>query len=228
MIVRNLNTITEDTLDQLISSIPFYKTVRQLDEKQYHLLLDHSRLVHYQSGEQVLQKGCYESWSYFLVKGQLVVSINNDNGQSLHVNYITPGEVFGDLSALVGEQRSADVFVDKSCREAVVFGTNLKIFGDLNDFHLISLSTKLIYYRNATHGLRWKLEMYRSKHPDHIMASKHRRIKIFTGPKDTVQELEALHDNAVKMGELLVEWNHCFGSLSLTEGHVPPAPDLAV
>lgn len=228
MIVRNLATITPETTDQLINAIPFYKTIKQQDEHQYNVLLNNSRLAHYQPGEQILTKGQRDSWSYFLVKGQLIVSIVNSKTQPLHVNYITPGEVFGDLSMLIGSERSANVSVDPNSREAVVFGTDFSVFGALDNVSVITLTTKLTFYRHTVHSLRWKLDMYRSKYPDHHMASKHRMIKIYTGPKDTTQELKVLHDNAAKMAGLLIEWNQSFGSLSLAEGSAPPTSNLAI
>lgn len=228
MIVRNLATITPETTDQLINAIPFYKTIREQNEHQYHLLLGHSRLIHYQSGEAIIERGQKDSWSYFLIKGQLVVTVPADTGSSLHVNYITPGEVFGDLAVLIKEARSADVSVDPNCREAVVFGTDFSIFGELEDCRLVLLPTKLIYYRHTIHSLRWKLEMYRSKYPDHPMASKHRSIKIYTGPKDCFDELKTLHSNTVQMAQLLSEWNKSLGALSMSDGSSSPAPDLAV
>ena len=216
-----------DNIDSLLNSIPFYKAVKKQNESQFQELMQFSRIVHYESGEKVISRGSTDTWTYFLVKGQLVVSVPDFNGHSYHVNYITPGEVFGDLSVLLKDSRTADVYVDDNCKEAIVFGTDFGLFGQLINFNLISLETKLLYYRHTNHSLRWKLEMYRSKYHDHPMADQHRKIMPYTGPKGNIEELHALYHQTVDLAKLLVEWNKTFGSLSLAAGAVPK-PGIAI
>ena len=216
-----------DNVDSLLNSIPFYKAVKKQNERQFNELMQFSRIVHYESGEKVISRGSTDTWTYFLVKGQLVVSVPDFNGRSYHVNYITPGEVFGDLSVLLKDSRTADVYVDDNCKEAIVFGTDFGLFGQLINFNLISLETKLLYYRHTNHSLRWKLEMYRSKYRDHPMSNEHRKIMPYTGPKDNIEELHALYHQTVDLARLLVEWNKIFGNLSLAAGAVPE-PGIAI
>ena len=78
----------------------------------------------------------------------------------------------------------------------------------------ISRQTKLTYYRNTAHNLRWKLEVYRSQHLQHELANKHRQIKLYLGPKDTFEELLSLHEQSQALASLLLEWNKEFGVLS--------------
>ena len=227
MNTRDISTVPAETIEKLLRAIPFYKAVKKQNEGQYQELLQYSKIFQYNPGEQILTRGQMDSWSYFLVKGQLVVSLPDQYGRPLHVNYITPGEVFGDLSVLLKAPRTADVHVDENCREAVVFGTDFSLFGQLLNFNIVSMETKLIYYRHTVQTLRWKLEMYRSKYKDNPLAEKHRAIKLYTGPKDSLEELHALHQQSVDFAKLLVEWNQTFGSLSVAEGKVPE-PNLAL
>ena len=89
-----------------------------------------------------------------------------------------------------------------------MFCTDFSIFGALPDFSRITLSTKLIYYRILVHNLRWKLEMYRSQHPNTVFSSSHHRIKLFTGNSDSFDELESLHFQAQQLAKLLLQWNY--------------------
>lgn len=205
------------TIDQLLHAIPFYKTVKQQDPWQFEMLLQHSRIVNYSPGEVVLKYGEQDHWLYFLLKGQLAVYVRDDVREAQAVNYITPGEVFGDLAMIVEQPRSATVVADPNCKRVTVFGTDFSVFGDLDDFKVINLSTKLIYYRNAVHSLRWKLEVYRSKYPEHPKSSNHHRVKLFTGSKGTVHELAALHSQATELAKLLLGWNEEFGQLKVSE-----------
>jgi hypothetical protein len=221
MNIREISTIPADALETLLSAIPFYKAVKKQDPQQFSVLMSFSRIIHYAPGEKVISRGGLDTWSYFIVKGQLVVSVPNVEGQEHQVNYITPGEVLGDLSVYLQSPRTADVYVDDNCREAVLFGTDFGMFGKLTDYSRILLATKLAYYRHAIHSVRWKLEMYRSKYRSHPLANEHRSITLYTGPKDGEQELQALFTQVVALSKLLLKWNSSFGSLSFVEGVVP-------
>lgn len=227
MEIKTISQIPRNTIEGLLSSIPFYKTVKEQSLWQFELLLQHSRVVSYTPGEVVLAHGERDYWLYFLLKGQLMVSVRN-NEEAQVVNYITPGEVFGDLALLVGEKRSATVHADPNCRQVLAFGTDFSIFGEVEDFRLITLQTKLAFYRNTVHNLRWKLEVYRSKHPSSKLAQHHHRVALYTGRRDTREELRALHQQAVQLARLLMLWNKVFGELSLTDLAAPDPQVVAM
>jgi len=204
--------LPRETLDLLLSGIPFFKTLKQQDATQYDYLLKISRVLAYGPGDVVLQKGENDQWLFFLLKGKLAVYVGAPLNGDL-VNFITAGEVFGDISQLLKQSRTATVLADKSARQSLVFALDFSVFGSLSSTVPINLKTKLIYYRNMVHNLRWKLEVYRSQHLQHPLANKHRLIKLFTGLKDTQSELISLHEQAMGLAHLLTEWNKEFGSL---------------
>jgi|SRR5690606_16858502 CRP/FNR family cyclic AMP-dependent transcriptional regulator len=209
MEIKSLQKFPRSTVEQLLSAIPFFKTVKQQDEWQFELLLQASRIVIYRPGEVVLRRGETDNWMYFLLKGRLAVYVD-EQGEGDLVNYVTPGEVFGDLARLVGQPRTATLIADTSCRESMVFAIDCAIFGDLSSSRPITLQTKLTYYRNAVHNLRWKLEVYRAQNLQHPLANRHRQVRLFTGPKDSFEELKALYDQAHALALLLLEWNKDF------------------
>lgn len=209
MEIKPLHKIPRDTLEQLLAGIPFFKAVKQQDSWQYELLLQSSRIISYSPGEIVLKRGDMDNWLYFLLKGKLAVYID-DLGQGELVNYVTPGEVFGDLARLVGKPRTATVIADQGARQSMVFATDCSIFDDLSSNRPITLQTKLIYYRNTVHNLRWKLEVYRAQHLQHELANRHRQVRLYSGTKDTKEELISLHDQAKALALLLLEWNNEF------------------
>ena len=208
------------SIDQLLAAIPFYKTVKQQDLWQFEMLLQHSRVVNFTPGEVVLRCGEKDPWLYFLLKGQLEVHIGDELNKGV-INYITPGEVFGDLAMLVDEQRTATLIADSNCKTIMAFGTDFTVFGELDDFRTISLSTKLAYYRNTVHSLRWKLEVYRMKYPDSNLSADHRKIKLFGGKPGSYEELLSLYQQAKELARLLVRWNEEFGALTLAEAGAP-------
>jgi len=149
----------------------------------------------------------------FFIKGKLAVYVDQALKGDL-VNYVTPGEVFGDLAQLVGQARTATVIADPGTKESMVLALDFNVFGPLNSVSPISLQTKLAYYRNTAHNLRWKLEVYRSQHLQHELANKHRQIKLYLGPKDTYEEVVSLHEQSQALALLLMEWNKEFGVLA--------------
>lgn len=213
METKPIHKYPKATLEHLLSGISFFKAVRQQDPKQFDLLLQASRVVSYLPGEIVVQKGEQGNWLYFLLKGKLAVYVDQPLQSDL-VNYVTPGEVFGDLAQLVGQPRTATIIADQGAKESTVLALDINVFGPLNSTSPISRATKLVYYRNMAHNLRWKLEVYRSQHLQHGLANKHRQIKLFHGPKDTYEELLSLFEQSKALAILLIEWNKEFGVLS--------------
>lgn len=220
MEIKLLSKLSRDYVEQLLSGIPFFKLVKQQDAWQFELLLQSSRMITYLPGEIVLQRGDSDQWLYFLLKGRLAVYVDDPLKGEL-VNYVTPGEVFGDLAQLMGQPRTATVLAEPTFRESVVLATDAAIFGDISSTRPITVQTKLAYYRNTVHNLRWKLEVYRSQHLQHQLANKHRQVKLYTGVKDTLEELRALYEQAQALASLLLEWNREFGAL--TEESAPDA-----
>lgn len=219
MNIKDLTEFPRDNLNAMLMSVPFYKTVKQQSTGQYELLLEHSRIVDLSPGELLLEQGRTDSWLYFLLKGQLSVVCEGVDGSKSLVNFITPGEVFGDLAVLLGLPRSANVSADLDCRSTVVFGTDFTVFGDLGDFRRISLETKLCYYRNMVHNLRWKLDVYRVSYPEAEHANDHRKIKLYFGSKDCEQELFHLEDQAKELCTVLFKWNDEFERIAIRDNN---------
>jgi CRP/FNR family transcriptional regulator, cyclic AMP receptor protein len=213
MEIKLLSKLSRDYVEQLLSGIPFFKLVKQQDAWQFELLLQSSRMVTYSPGEIVLQRGDSDQWLFFLLKGRLAVYVDDPLKGEL-INYVTPGEVFGDLAQLMGQPRTATILAETGFRESIVLATDASIFGDIGSTRPITIQTKLAFYRNTVHNLRWKLEVYRSQHLQHALANKHRQVKLYTGTKETIEELRALYEQAQALAALLLEWNREFGVLS--------------
>lgn len=207
-----LNDSSRDEIERLLLFIPFFRQIKQDDPQQFQTLIAFSKVIRVNSGESIFNIGSNDRWLFFLVRGELSVQVVDGAQKVLNVNSISAGEVFGDLAMLLGKPRTASITVAESCKQAIVFGLDFNAFGTLMDFSLVTLNTKLVFYRNAVHSLRWKLEVYRNKHPKHSLASQHRKLKIYNGPLDTLEELQSLHSQAVGMAAMLTSWNQVFCS----------------
>ncbi|WHI48751.1 Crp/Fnr family transcriptional regulator [Microbulbifer sp. JMSA004] len=222
MEIKPLSEYPRDAVDRLLNVIHLFRDIRASSEWQYDVLLKRSRLVSLQSGEQLLRAGDVDQWVYFLLRGELHVKVNSPSAEEASGNerplaVIRPGELFGDLSMLLAEPRSADVFAANNSQDTQVLGVDCTLFGDLEDLSLLQLPAKLVFYRNMVHSLRWKLEVYRSKYPGHQLANSHRKLKLYTGPKNSREELIALAEQAKALAQILLDWNAEFGSGELVD-----------
>jgi len=207
MNVHSLDQYPKDLLQTMLASISFYRQVKVLSEQQYSLLMKFSRIVEYRIGEVIIEAGQTDPWLFFLLKGHLSVYAGSHKLDVRRVNQITAGEVFGDLAVLMNHQRAATVIASANYRRALVFCTDFSVFGSLNDFRWVTLSTKLIFYRNVVLNLRWKLETYRTQFPEFASDLSHHKIKLYSGTHESVAELESLNDQVQQLAELLLLWN---------------------
>lgn len=205
MRIKGLDGFSEQDLERLLKAIPFYKEIKQGDQLQLALLLQHSRLVELEPGEIIVKRGDVGLWLYFVLKGSLSVYLNEPVGEP--VNQIISGETFGDLAILVGGQRRATVAAAKGGRGATVLGLDFNAFGALEDFSQIRLATKLQFYRLMVLGVRWKLEQKRLAQPDHPNAERMLVCRLPVCEPDSLAELAALHDQARALADILIDWN---------------------
>jgi len=211
MLSQTINQVDRQAVERLVLTVPFYKQLQQLDNAQYELLLHHSKIMTFLSGDTVVAQGSHDQWLYCLLKGQCQV-LTGDPLQS--VNEVAAGEVFGDLALLMQQPRTATIVADT--REIQVFATDFSIFGELNNVVVIKLHTKLCYYRNLAQNLRWKLEVYRQAHPAFMAANSHRQAAFFKGTEGSMAELEFLYQQCCEFGQLILEWNRGFSEQELT------------
>ncbi|MFC3151560.1 cyclic nucleotide-binding domain-containing protein [Litoribrevibacter euphylliae] len=200
----------DDQLRRLLLGVSFFNEVKKLGEEQYQILLSLARLYKASPGEVVIYKGDIDSSIYFLLKGQLEVYSGESVNPEEKVNYISPGESFGTFAMINNDERAATIAADGNCHEVILLSLNSELFADLYNHELVSLGVKLAFYRMACHSARWKLEMYRMEHADCPLVPKLRDIKLYTGIKDTQEELEALRNQAQALSELLNSWNQYF------------------
>ena len=222
MDVKSIHSFPRETVERWLLTIPFYKTVKQQSDEQFEQLLRHAHIGEFEPGEWVLRRGEKDQWLYFLLRGGLEVYPDEEACGPV-INRITPGEVFGDLAMLVGRERTASLRASPEFRQCMVFCADFSVFSELDARSSIALATQLAFYRNSVHNLRWKLEVYRNEHPEHRFANRHRVVKLYTGVRDTREELEALHAQAQALARLLMEWNGEFGGSPPVHEHNPLA-----
>lgn len=196
-----------DRVKRLLSGVPFFNEVLRGDGQQFDQLLNCSEILLARPGETVIAQGDSDTYLYFLLSGQLAVMGANPDGSPLVLNYISPGEVFGALAMIMGTPRTATIKVDDSAREAVVARLDYSHFRNLQESSVFNLATRLSFYRMLAHNIRWTLEVNKMQNPEHPLVANLRTVPIYTGPKGSQAELEALHEQSMKLADILCQWN---------------------
>lgn len=200
-----ISQMPEQDRQKLLHQIPFFKDLSLKDPQQFQLLLEHSKIIELDYGEQIIKKGSIDPTFYFLLKGQLNVFQEETVGNKA-IGKLTEGQVFGALSIINEQPRTASL-ASSTTEKAVLFATDFSVFGELLDFSQIKLTTKLSFFRIVVNNTRWKLEVNKMNEPDHPLAHKLQGIEKFTGKFDTTEELESLAEQAFFLGQLLDLWN---------------------
>ena len=215
----NRSDWTDERIRGLLAGVPFFNEVLRADAEQFQLLLDHAEVLVAQPGDVVMRQGDDDSYLYFLLRGQLGVMAEQGEAGSQVLNYISPGEVFGTLAMLRGTPRTATIRVDDATREAVLARIDFTLFSNVRAASVFSLETRLSFYKMLVHNIRWTLEVNRMQEPDHAVVSLLRKVPLYAGPKGTQEELDALHQQAHVLADLLCQWNEsppASGNMQLT------------
>ncbi len=212
----NNNDFGQQRRRQLLAGVPFFNEIARDDQSEFCRLEQTTRLWVAASGERIIRAGDVDFTLYFLLRGQLEVLSENPQGAPLY--YVSPGEVFGTLSMLLGTPRSATIKVADNAREAVLASLDFNDFNDDNSAY--SLTTRLAFFHMIVHHIRWTLEVKRMQAPTHELVQSMRKLPVFQGEKNSPQELAALKVQAQGLAELLCRWNEegqaSTGALQLT------------
>lgn len=206
MQIKSLEELGNDTLKTLLNQIPFFNDLSVQDHQQFELLLQHSNIVELDPGEVLMKKGNIDQNFYFLLKGNLDVFAEENPGEKA-IGQLAEGQVLGALS-IINEQPRTATLAASTTDKSTLFCTDFSIFGELDDFSQIKLSTKLSLLRIVINNTRFKLEINRMNEPDHDLAKKLENVEKYEGDKGTVAEIEALAEQAFFLGQLLDLWNN--------------------
>lgn len=199
-----------DSLQRMVNGVTFFKDLIQNDSSQFELLMSVSQFVTAEPEEVILHRGDDANTLFFLLRGRLAVLADDDSKEVL--NEINPGEMFGVMAMLLNHRRSASIRVEG--RNALLAGIDYQHFNDIDDFSTFTLATKISFFRMLSNNLRWTLERNKMELPDHPLVGRLRKLPLYTGPKNTLEELQALKNLAQELAKLLNDWNASMNSAS--------------
>ena len=100
--------IQQQMIEDSLLRIPFFRTVspRTLSAIQAKL-----RKVHFEHGEVVFVEDSLGDSMYLIESGQIKVSVCTEMSEEKIINYLGPGNFFGEMALLLNQRRSATVTV---------------------------------------------------------------------------------------------------------------------
>ena len=193
-----------ESLQRILNGVTFFKELVQQDESQFEALMSIANIVTAEADETIIVEREYTNSLYFLLRGQLSVYVEDSQGAHI-LNEINAGEVFGVMSMLLTQSRSASV--KTGSKPVLLAGIDFKYFKDIEDFTLFNLETKLAFYRMVANNLRWTLERNKIENPQHPLVAQLYKIPLYVGKKGEQEELEALFKQSHLLAKLVSEWN---------------------
>jgi len=109
ILVQSVPSLHSSHFPPLQNVYPF-GILKVLSEEEVIKLSDQAKSLHYNAGQQIIQRGEMADSMYIIAEGILEVVNYKENGDKVILATLWPGDCVGEMSLLTGEPRSADVF----------------------------------------------------------------------------------------------------------------------
>lgn len=96
-------------LEKILGTVPIFAT---LGKEEVSSLAQASRVLDYGRGEMVIRQGDPGDTMFMIVAGSARVSIHAEDGSEKVVARLSAGDVFGEMSLLTGDPRTASVMAE--------------------------------------------------------------------------------------------------------------------
>lgn len=201
--------------NEVLDSVNFFRTVSEIDQAQFHVLMNMSRQRGLARGEILIQEGSESNELYFLMEGQLGVYLyEEDTHKHIQVGLIRPGEMIGDLSLALAEHRLATVRVVSE--SAKVISLRIETFKNRQRYPEIKDQVHFIFWRDLIQSLKWRIDIFEMKYAEspriESLATKAREIRrevpsVHSFSFDNKKTLETISEQASEIAEILSQCN---------------------
>ena len=110
-----------------------------LDAEERAAIAAQARIRSFEAGETVFNLGSPGDHMMAVLSGTIRISVPSPDGKELVLTIIQPGEVFGELAALDGKERSADAIAENACTLAMLYRSD--VLRSSNETHRLGSSS---------------------------------------------------------------------------------------
>ena len=133
--------------EALLIQLPVFS---QLDKVERAQFMEGTQIRSAPAGSSVIRRGDPGEEAFFILSGRAVAGISTETGASQSLSIMTAGDFFGEIAALMGVERTADVVAEEDTTLLQVPAENLKRLMDHHRLRYLLLS-KLTERLSRTH-----------------------------------------------------------------------------
>lgn len=207
--------ITRDD-NEVLDGINFFRAVNEVNDSQFHVLMNISRTRHLKHGDILIQEGTESKELFFVIEGQMGVYVHDEEvNKHIQVGLIRPGEMIGELSlALDAHDRLATVRVISE--SAKVISMRQEIFTNRKRYPELSDQVHFIFWRDLIQALKWRIDLFEMKFSNspriEALAAKAREIRravpsVHDFTFESKATLDLISQQASQVAEILTECN---------------------
>ena len=129
--------------DALVGHLP---TLARLGAKERAAFIAHAEVTHADASSTILAVGDESNDAYFILSGRAVAGVATEQGSYRSLSTLQAGDFFGEIAALTGSRRTANVVADEDTTLLRVPADNLRILmadPQLNQLVLTKMSERL-------------------------------------------------------------------------------------
>lgn len=112
-----------------------------LDDEKRDRMIEHARYYEADEGEVVIRQGDVSDAAYFVMNGRAIAGLT-EGKQERVLEVLNPGDFFGEIAALTGVPRTANIIVDQPTALLRVPAATLRDLSSLPEFNRV-LMTKM-------------------------------------------------------------------------------------
>jgi MFS family permease len=119
-----LRTATHADFDQLVGYLPLLSSI---SDEERDAFTGEAEIIEVAAGQTILNHGESGDEVYFILSGRAVAGVVTDDDDYRSLSAMADGDFFGEIAALTGSERTADVVADEKTTLFKVTAANLKI-----------------------------------------------------------------------------------------------------
>lgn len=139
-----LDQYDSEKIANLLKQVPLFDWILQTHPEQFPKLLPYCRLFRMSPGEIIIKKGEINQWIYIIIKGGCFAFV--DESDQTPVNQLVPFDIFGEIAAILKQERSASIVANYDESETLLLGMDFSVFSEPENE--LDIAVKLLKYQS--------------------------------------------------------------------------------